>query len=280
MSEAENINNTSGEGEQPPAGAAPQERNISPETDMLARAQGWRPQAEYTGDPDKWVEADLFVERGRNFNSKLKADLAAVQKELATFKGTAEAFAKFHKETMAAKDKEFDAAIRTLRLRKAEASGDGEHETVLTIEDQIETIQQKKQELKAELSATVPPATTEVHPIFAEWVADGNEWFNNDPKLRQYSMLVAQEFRDSGDTTQGRKFMDKVTEKMKEEFPAKFGNPNRLRPGAVAAGSASAASAGKSERDLPAVDRELMNKFVKDKLMTKEAFLKDYFSRG
>jgi len=265
------------------AEAAP-ERKISPETDLLARAQGWRPKEEYTGDASKWVDADLFVERGRNFNSKLKTDLAAVQKELAAFKGTAEAFAKFHRETMASKDKELDTAIRQLRLQKAEATTDGEHEAVLVYEDRIEALQTQQKELKQTLATPVePPApvTPEVHPIMQEWIEDGNEWFNTDTKMRNYSMMVAQEFRDAGDTTQGRKFMDKVTEKMKEEFPAKFGNPNRSRPGAVGTGNRSpAAPAGKTERDLPAADRELMDKFVKDKLMTKEAFIKDYFSRG
>ncbi len=92
-------------------------------------------------------------------------------------------------------------------------------------------------------------------------------------------MVVGDELRAEGNTMRDRAFLDAVRERMEEEFPAKFvkGNPLRQKPGAVSKGASGAQSeAGRTERDLPKADRALMNKFVSEGLMTKEAFLKEY----
>ena len=45
----------------------PQEPIASDPYELEAREQGWKPQDEYEGDPNKWRPAKEFVERGELF---------------------------------------------------------------------------------------------------------------------------------------------------------------------------------------------------------------------
>lgn len=253
-----------------------------------ARAQGWRPEAEFKGE-GKWVDAATFVERGNKFKKNLEREVESLKAEVAEGKKTREAFAKFHKEAMERKEKELDTAIRKAKLDRSEAIRNGEDSTALELDDRIDVLKDEKAKLKeapvAQESAEATAAAKEASEQAAlqEWVEDGNEWFRDNHKLRAYAMAIGQEMRAAGDKSKDRKFLDKIRAQMEDEMPEAFGkgkavgNPlrNRAASGEVGSGGATTPQ-GRSERDLPADDRALMQKFVKDGLLTKEQFLKDY----
>ena len=65
----------------------------SESNDDVARAQGWRPFSEFKGDPDDWVDAKAFLEKGernapmmRERNRKLASTVERQQQELAELK--------------------------------------------------------------------------------------------------------------------------------------------------------------------------------------------------
>jgi len=253
-------------------------------TERQARAQGWRPEAEFKGD-GKWVDAATFVDRGNKFKKNLEKEVATLKEQVAAQKKTNEQFAVFHKEAMARKETELSDAIKAAKLQRSEAIRNGEDEDALALDDRIETLQEEKLKLKAEPAKEVETAdpdkaaATERQAVLDSWIEDGNEWFKENPKLRAYALAIGQEFREAGDNAVDRKFLDKIKAQMEVDMPEKFrkGNPLRHKPGSVEAGSpGTQQQQGKTERDLPKQDRELMQKFVKDGLMTKEAFLKEY----
>ena len=91
----------------------------------------------------------------------------------------------------------------------------------------------------------------------------------------------------AGETDRGRKFLDKVAAKIREEFPRSFrqapGTPPGDRVSGSSAGGASGSpsgAGGKTARDLPAADRALMRQFIADGMYTEAEFLKSYFSRN
>lgn len=242
-----------------------------------ATAKGWVPQADFTGDPAKWVDAATFVERGNNFSANLKKEVASLKTQLATFKGTAEAFQKFHAEAMKGKQKELDSALMTLKRDHREAIRDGDDDAADAIEGRIASIHEEKAEVAASAIAAPVPEDAQT-PELKAWVEEGNQWFESDPKMQKYALGIAEELVAKGETLRGRPFLDKIAEMMREEFPAKFSNPNRQRQGAAESSgkAAAAASAGRGERDLPAADRALMRDFVAQGWTTKEKFLADY----
>jgi len=262
------------------SGGSATSNESSPEVLAEARRMGWRPQDQYTGDPSKWVDANTFVERGRQFSSRLQKEVTTLKQKLEEQNETMQQFRAFHKEAMERKDRELDATIRQLRLQKAEATSNGEHEEVLEIEDRLEVLQAEKQKLKQQAEAPTekkPVADPDAeNPVLQSWVEDGNQWFRDNPRMRAYAIAVGEELRAAGNTKRDREFLEEVAAEMRKTFPQQFQSP-RSRPGAVESGSVgSSTPQGKTERDLPPEDRLLMRKFVKDGLMTAEDFLKNY----
>jgi hypothetical protein len=255
-----------------------QSENTS-DTEKQAILKGWKPKADYKDDPAKWVDAKTFLERGEKFNKNLQKELDQVKRQLEQFKGTAEAFAKFSKEQLAAKQTELDNTITELRKAKLEAARNGEDDTVIKLEDRIELVQQQKKDLKALPEAVAPTGPDSQDPVLRAWVDEGNEWFDNDPKLRRYALAIGKELRDSGETLRNRAFLDKVTDLVKQDFPEAFAEK---APASSVESSRTNGSrpAGKTERDLPQEDRDLMKQYIKNGWTTKEEFLKSYFSRN
>ncbi len=241
-----------------------------------ASSKGWLPEDKYKGEPGKWVDAATFLDRGKKFNKNLQAEMASLKEQLAQFKGTAEAFKKFHKESMENKDAEIKAALVELRKQKSVATREGDDDAVIVLEDRMEVLKADQEKLKEEAAIVATPAVDpKTLPIMQEWIADGNEWFRDDAKMMNYATSLAEELKAKGDTTTGRVFLDKITALMKEEFPKKF--PVRSRTTAVeSGGSGGVTVGGKTSKDLPADDRKLMKQFVAEGWTTEAEFLKNY----
>lgn len=259
------------------AGGAPSAEQVAAEAE--ARSHGWKPESEYTKGDGKWVDAATFNERGRLFNKNLQRTVKELQSKVEKTTSQLQALSKFHQDAMKQKEREFDSAIKDLRVQRSAAIRDGEDETVVALEDRIEVLKDEQKALKTEPVATAAPADPQVNPVLEAWVADGNEWFRDKPTLRAAAVAIGDDLRANGETAQGRAFLDIVAAEMRREFPDKFpqGNPMRRRAGSVeAGGGGNSMGSGRTERDLPAADRALMRQFVEQKLMTKEQFLKDY----
>lgn len=248
-----------------------------------ATRKGWRPKDKYEGDASKWVDAKTFIERGERFNKNLQKEVTVLKAKIESFEGTKAAFVKHQNEIMQRKDAELADALRQLRIQRSEAQADGDHEAAVALEDRIESVTSDRAKIKEELAAVEAPAAPTVDPVLEEWIGDGNDWFAKDAKLRNYAITLGDELRSQGESLKGRAFLDKISTLMAAEFPARFGNANRQRPGAAEGSRQSGAPASggtKTERDLPAADRALMREFVAQGYITKEKFLKDYFSRN
>jgi hypothetical protein len=261
------------------------------EAESQASRQGWVPKDKYKGDPKKWVDAKTFIERGERFTSNLQQEIAALRAEVEGFKGTKAAFVKFHEETIARKDAELKEAIAAARIQRSAAQQDGEHETVVALEDRIELLKEQQKELKApiEKPAEEPAAKPGLdmnNPVLVEWIEEENQWFRDEPKLRDYAIAVGEDLIKNGETVRGRPFLDKVAEIMRRDFPRRF-KPQTSETGEMgsAVGSANQSggkggAGGKTERDLPPEDQALMRQFIKEGWTTKEKFLASYFSKA
>jgi hypothetical protein len=254
--------------------------------DQEAGRKGWVPKHLYKGDPKKWVDSKTFIERGERFNKNLQRELADVKKQLENFQGTAKKFQKFHEETIARKDAEIADAIKALRIQRAEALRDGDSELSVDLEDKIDHLKEQQKDLKAveketAAAAEAPAAGRDI--VLEEWIEDGNAWFRDEPKMREYAVSLGTQMRDAGVPVNGREFLDRVTEQMQRDFPRYFRKQTATaRQSSVDSGDSghSGASSAYSERDLPAEDRALMKEFIAQGMMTKEAFLKSYFSEN
>lgn len=263
-----------------------------------ARRKGWRPEAEYTGPQGSWVDAKTFVQRGERFTKKLEAEITTLKSKIESFEGTKAQFRKFFDEQMAKRDKEHSEAVTALRLQLKAAVREGDDELALELEDRIDATRKQQATLKAEAEQAATDRTPTANsdapvvdqsPVLQEWIAEGNDWFQQDEVLTKHAIAIGKQMRADGEKALGRSFLEKVKAQVMADFPRRFkdagaaGARNVTTEGAGQSGTGAANSAGyngKTERDLPAEDLALMRQFVKDGLYTKEQFLKSYFSRN
>jgi hypothetical protein len=204
------------------------------EQEASAGAKGWVPQDKYKGDPTKWVDAKTFNERGERFNNNLQKEIAQLKAQLDSFEGTKAAFKKFHEETIEKKNVELKEALTELRRQRSAAIRDGDDDAVTALEDRMEIVKAQQDEVK-EVAEETPAARVgpnPVDPVLLEWIDDGNQWFNDDPKLRDYAIAIGEQLKQDGETIRGRKFLDKISGMMVEEFPRKFAA--KAKPNATA----------------------------------------------
>ena len=279
--------------------AKPAAKTGEPDYEYEAARKGWKPESQYTGPEGKWVDAKTFVERGERFTKKLEGEIDTLKKQVSAFEGTKAQFRKFFDDQMAKRDKEHTEAIQALRIQRNQATREGDDELAVELEDRIEATRKQQATLKAEASEAAEERTegvsaaagNEPNPVLDEFIADGNSWFKDDEALAKHAITVGKQMRANGEKAIGRKFLEMVKEQVRDDFPRRFkeidaanGTPQRQSAtggtGNGGNGSTSAGYNGKTERDLPPEDLQVMRQFIKDGLYTKETFLKSYFSRN
>lgn len=275
--EVEDDLDLSGDGEGD-GGAAAGDRAM----EQQALAKGWTSKDKFRGDPAKWVDAKTFVERGERFATNLKNENAALKRQLDEFKGTADAFRRYHDEVVAGKQKEIDEAIRGLKRQVREAEGDRDYDTADAAESRIKLLEEQKAKVQQDAAQVRQTAPAPMDPTLRKWIDEGNEWFEQDARLRAYSLEVGQEMKKLHPTLVGRAFLDRVREVMEEDFPVKFGAVQRrsMAEGGGGRRTAGGGAAERSIRDLPKADRDLCRQFVKEGWVTEESFVKSYFDRN
>lgn len=251
---------------------------ISP-VEAEAREFGWVPKEEFKGNPEDWRDADTFLSRGREINGFLRRDLEKItsnykrtKAELDEVRQTMEEFRKYHNETEA---RAYKRAIEELKREKIEAVNSGDGEKVVAIEEQIETLKEAQQKPATKTTTSTTPAP---NTAYISW-AKANLWYETDAELRAYADLVADEVKAENPGIQGREFLDAVTAKVKEEMPEKFSNPARSSS-AVSSSAEGRAPAPrtnkKSYENLPPEAKAACDRFVKQKLMTREQYVSEY----
>lgn len=245
-----------------------------PTVEDAAREMGWRPKEEFKGDPDKWVEAETFVKRGEEIlpilranSKKLEAANADLKAQMAEMKKTFGEFKQYHSQT---EKRVYERAMKDLEARQAEAVEANDLKAVREITREMTDLSKdvRTDDKGSDLKQTQEAA-------FAVWVQD-NAWFKTDPALRGAAVAIADELASDG-LTDPEKQMAEVSKRIRAEFPGKFENERRKAPAAVE-GASPPRKAGKGWSDLPPEARATAERWVKQGLVSKEQYVRDYFA--
>lgn len=259
----------------------------NPQATYEAGRKGWVPKDQYKKDPATWVDADTFLQRGDRFVANLQRDVQRLTQQLADFEGTKAAFVKFSEDTLARKDVELKEAIANLRTQRVQAIREGEDDLAIQIEDRIDLLRDQQKTVKA-IDVVAPPPVKNNDaddPVLQEWISEDNAWFNENVAMRDFAIKIGEALIANKEPLRGRRFLDKIRSIMETEFPRRFQKKEtNARPSGESStaqsGARSGDNSGKTERDLPKEDLALMKEFIASGLMTKEKFLKSYFSRN
>ena len=262
---------------------------VSPEVQHEAESQGWVPKERFRGNESDWVDADTFVKRGREIlpilrknNENLIKDLQATKDQLKEFREAAEEFKKFQRESYERKAQEYEGQIREIKESRAQAISDGDGQKVNALDDALdqakENFKEAKQSVKDVVSAKDPEPTPEaIDPGLQAWL-DRNTWFGQDKRLTAMVNGIGENLRLELPLLKGQAFLDKLDEVLAEEFPNKFGK-KQSPSSRVESGSGRQSRSGgnaQSYDNLPSEAKSACDRFVKQKLMTREQYVADF----
>lgn len=202
-----------------------------------ARRMGWRGEADYSGDPAKFVDAKTFYERGKDRIPLLQASLSRTQQELSRVKANATealAIAERAHEREVADLREQLTQAKTARSQ-AVASSDGE--AFARAEGVVEEIEGKL----ADAARNKPRKPVEIDPRFEAWMAD-NPWYTSNPVLQATADTLSFHPTFAHLKGQGEKFWNAIKEAMKQQGLLDRVLPNREdleRPGPARGGRGS-----------------------------------------
>lgn len=262
-----------------------------------ARRMGWRPKDEYGGNPDRWVDAKTFVERGetelpilRERFRKLDDRLANTENRLKDTTDKLEQSTKVLVEirdmSRTAEDRAYKRAMADLANKEREAVREASEEKYNAIQAEKAAVEASRPKPEETVQRTEPPVP-QTNPVIDQWLAD-NGWFMQDRVLN--AVAIEEDVaikRDHPGWTVSEQLAE-VRRRVVERFPEKFGSTRkppvtsdrRSAPPAVAVSTASPPRPkGKTVKDLPPEAREALKRFKASiPNYTEEEYLKTYFA--
>lgn len=263
-----------------------------------ASTLGWVPQDKWTGDPEKWVDAEDYVKKGETImpiliqdKRKLAEEVRKQKEALEQMRGDVASFKKMS-EAAAEKEKaELKAEIAALKAERAQAITDGEGAKVVEIEEEIAA---KEKEIKD--TAPSPKDEKSVHPDYPAWHAE-NKWYGEDQKLTKLANAFAMQIASDNPGLQGKAFYDKISEEIYNlpTYQTQYGEKDRKPINKVEgdndtspSGSTGTRGGAKGYNELPpeakaACERYIKNGWFSDKKYKtvdekRKAYASDYYA--
>lgn len=228
-------------------------------SEQEARTQGWVPKEEFTGDEKQWIDADEFVRRKPLFDK-----IDRQNRELKEVKKTLEQLSAHHAKV---RETEYERALASLKAQKAAAYEEGDANKIVEIDEQIIDVKDQQKAHKAEQAAQAQQEARALHPEFEAWT-NRNSWYVQNPVMKAAADTIGLQLAQKG--MDREQILKEVEKQIKAEFPHKFNNPNREKPGAVEAASPKGT---KTKADFAPSDweRQVAKRFVRQGVFKSEA---------
>ena len=268
---------------------APQEAPEASQFESEARAQGWVAAEEFRGSESDWVDAETFVRRGKEImpilrknNEKLLKELGEARKIAEEARESAKEFREYQKQQFEKKTKDLEGQLEQLKQAKRDAITQGDGDRAIAIDDAMDDLKEQRLEAKEDLKAAeekakeVPQFTQD--PVLNNWM-EKNDWFGKDSRMTGVANGLGVELRRENPSLNGQAFLDKLDSELQEMFPEKFGKkrtPNPMEGSPNGTARPSVSSGKKTYNNLPPEAKAACDKFVKQGLMTKEAYVAEY----
>jgi len=202
---------------------------MSEETEVVDRnyekealAEGWAPQEQWKGDPDKWKSAEQFVKDGENISGILKAKVDRLDSRVNELLASNKNLNEMTQRQIKREKEENARLVKELEQVRKQAINDGDGDAFQRAEEQLQSLKEPPQQEQT------------LDPLAETWLSD-NQWYTKNETLGAFADGLADRLRARGYT--GQAYYDELTRQVKETFPEEFGNKARKRPNGVETGS-------------------------------------------
>lgn len=215
------------------------ESKATPERQAEAMKLGWISPERFRGDPERYIDAEEYIERGeivtpivKARNAELRAKLTGLETESSqTKEALAAALTKIDEiEVRHSVDRQKAVALAKAETKAelAAASAAGDHEGMADLtERMVELNAEEAVEVKPVEKVPAKPVAFQVPPELAAWNIR-NAWFGPDKRKTAMAVVIAGELRDAGETVLGEAFFDLVTVEVERAFGAPAPVPNKV----------------------------------------------------
>lgn len=184
-----------------------------------ARLSGWKPQEEWEGNPEEWIDARTFNKNGEYIehikslsseNKKAQKKLAKLEKEFATL-------AEHHSKVAQI---EREKAMKELKAARKEAFSVLDMDKVEEIESRMDDLRDEEYRSKNSVKET----GSQSNPAVDAWM-EQNTWYGSDELLTAAANGLIQQAinKDPSRSEDAEGVLEEVALKLKKEFPNKFG---------------------------------------------------------
>ena len=243
------------------------------EFEPRAKRMGWVPEDQFRGEKSRWVDAKTFVEKGENELPILRERLRRADEGLKELGEVKETLKNFQGYMTKVEERAFVRAKAEIESKRQEAKEAGDF-------DKYERASTELQKLETEAKPKEPEKKSDpmTDPVFAKWVGE-NDWMRNDPERSVYAETYGAFLNRTKPELKGEAFLENVEEAVKKQFPEKFENPRRNNVARVEGSGTpqQRKTGGKSYADLPPEAKKECDRYIKQELLTKDQYVKDYF---
>jgi len=232
------------------------------EIEQKAMDSGWVPEDEWEGDKSQWRPAKEFLDRGELFHK--------IDDQNRNIKELKRALDDMKRHHNSVRETEYARALQSLKDQKKTALEEGDADSVVRIDDQIDLVRDEQTKLK-QTNVTEEHGSSEPAPEFVAWTAR-NTWYKNDTNMQTWADGIGRNLAAAG--MKPDNVLKEIEKQVKDVFPNKFRNVNRDKPGAV---EGSSNKGGKTNGSFVLSDdeRRVMQRFVRSGVMTEAEYIKD-----
>lgn len=231
--------------------------------ELKALEMGWRPQEEYDGDIEDFVDAKEFVGR-----KPLYDKIAATSKQLKNISQAVEAL-KLHNGKV--EEAGYQRALKDLKTERKQALVDGDADRFDSLDDEIKTVERQVDVIRVEQTRPLIQEEVPAHPEFQSW-QNKNQWYSSVKYMRSFADELGGRLANTMSPTDVLKEVEKAVRK---EFPQKFVNPNKGDAPDVNSPRNNGRSPKAESIEMSEQEVSIMNKFVRQGVMTKAEYIAD-----
>jgi hypothetical protein len=240
------------------------------ERDFEAEAskEGWAPQEQWKGDPDKWKTAEQFVKDGENINGILKSRVGKLEERVSEVLNSNRQLNELSKRALAKEKAENERLLDELAAARKQAVTDGDGDAFERADREIQNLR----------NFNTPEGPQPLPPAAQEWIAK-NDWYGKNDTLSIQADGIADRLRAQGFDDTSPVYFAELTKRVQEAFPNEFENPKRNRPNGVESGGTKSVkdSGKKTFDDLPKEAKDQLALFQRDiPDFKKEDYLSQY----
>jgi hypothetical protein len=236
----------------------------------IARANGWKPEEEWKGDPprDGFKSAAEFVQDGFKIQQTQHDKIDRLQEQLSGINKRME-------EMSAGEAKRLHKALESQKERllaeRQEAVEVGDTAKFTQVDEELRRTEQ-------ELNEVAPQTTQDPFVAGEQEFKQKNEWFEKDRAMTAFAFSIAGGLRNAYPDITPDEYYAEIESAVKEQFPNKFVNPRRADGATVEGSSPKPNTKSKGFNSLPAEAKEAYNEIAMyNKKLTKEAYAKSFF---